>query len=69
MDISFCEYIQQIEKDPFKKIDNLTGRDLYALRDHIDVCTECSNIVDSILEKHKDVLPDPNNGWNKTKYN
>jgi len=67
--ISFCEVIQQIKADPFKKMEGLTVGYFYLLKQHLQECEACSKIVDNVIEEHRDVPPDPNSGWNKTEYN
>ena len=69
MDQTPCEFIADIQKDPSRKIDNLTVRQFYALQDHLKTCSTCNTVVDEIIEKHKDVPSDPNSGWNKIDYN
>ena len=69
MDQSLCQFVADIQKDPNKIITGLTLRKFTALQAHILVCETCSPIVDDILVKGKDIPSDPNNGWNKTRYN
>lgn len=69
MDLSFCDFIAEIQKDPFKKIENLSVGQFYKLQDHLKTCSTCDAIVEAIIEKHKDVPSNPNSGWDKTDYN
>jgi hypothetical protein len=68
-DLSFCEIVANIQKDPLKKVEGLTVRKFYALREHVKSCETCIRITDEILEAHKDVPDDPNSEWNRMKYN
>lgn len=65
----FCAIIKKIQDDPFKKVEGLTVKIFSELQEHLKVCIECSNTVDSICERYKNVSVDPNSEWNKTKYN
>jgi hypothetical protein len=67
--ISFCELIQQIKVNPFKKVEGLTVSNFYLLQQHLLKCEACSEIVDKVMEKYKDIPSDPNSDWNKTQYN
>lgn len=69
LDPSLCKIVESIKEDPFKKVDNLTIGTFNALQAHLKSCMKCSDTVDEILEKHKDVPSDSGNGWDKTKYN
>ena len=69
MDKSLCDFIKEIQKDPLKKLDNLTVGKFYALKSHFLECSPCAAIVDEVCEKYKDVPSDPNSEWNKAKYN
>jgi hypothetical protein len=69
-DSEFCDFVKDIQKDPFKQITGLSIRKFYQLQAHIKQCQECLRITDEILEKKpKNTPEDPNNGWNKVNYN
>lgn len=69
LDSSLCDIIKRIQKDPFKKVEGLTVGKFYQLQEHLKKCEDCIRVTDEILEKHKDVPKDSNNGWEQTKYN
>jgi hypothetical protein len=66
--ISFCEVVKQIQADPFKKVDFTVGY-FYLLKQHLQECEACFNIVEEVTEKYRDVPPNPNSEWDKTSYN
>ena len=68
-DPSLCDLILSIQEDPFKKVEGLTIGRFYQLKEHLEECQTCSEIVDKILEQHKNVPDNPNSGWNKVNYN
>jgi len=68
-DLSFCELIAGIQKDPLKKIEGLTVGQFYALQEHVKNCETCIRITDEILEANKNVSDDPNSEWNRMNYN
>jgi hypothetical protein len=68
MDLSLCEFIAAIKKDPTAKIENLSIREFYALKAHILVCQICSETVDEIVAK-ADEMPHVTDGWDITRYN
>lgn len=67
--ISFCELIQQIKADPFKKMEGLTVGYFGLLKQHLLECEACSKIVNEVIEKYKDVKTDPDSDWENTRYN
>jgi hypothetical protein len=67
--MNLCEFIKNIEKDPLKKIEDLTIGEFYQLKDHIHICFECSEAVNRILEAHKDVPDNLDSDWSKTRFN
>lgn len=68
MDSSLCQIIADIQKDPAKQV-QLTIRQFNAVKEHVKTCITCSDILDEIIEKYKDIQDDPNSGWNNSKYN
>lgn len=64
-----CNFIKAIQKDPLKKLEGLTVKDIYQLQEHLKECQECLRITDEIVEANKDVKSDPNSEWERTKYN
>lgn len=64
-----CGFIASIQKDPFKKVENLTIRKFNELQEHIKICETCNAIGDEINTKYKDIPRDPNDGWERTNYN
>jgi hypothetical protein len=44
-----CEFIQGIHADPFKMIKNLSIKEYYALKEHVQTCYNCSRLLDEIL--------------------
>lgn len=69
MPLDFCNFIKEIQKDPTKKITDLTVGEFYQLQLHLVECQECSRLTDEILEEHKDHPTDLNSDWSKTQYN
>jgi len=57
---NFCEFVKGIHADPFKLVKNLTLREYYALKDHIQMCNKCTQLLDDVNEKYRDYKPDPN---------
>lgn len=68
MDLSPCQIIADIQKDPAKQV-QLTIRQFNTIKEHVKTCVTCSDILDEIIEKYKDVPSDPNSDWDKSKYN
>jgi hypothetical protein len=75
MDSYFCKVVAEIQKDPFKLVKdplnqtkNLTIRQFNQLREHLEVCQSCNDIVNEVLEKYKDVKRD-NSGIDNTNLN
>lgn len=64
---NFCEFVKGIHDDPFKLIKNLTLREYYDLKAHVDVCDDCTTLLEDMHEKYKDYKPDPN--LNDGRYN
>lgn len=64
---NFCEFIKGIHTNPFKLVKNLTVREYYDLKAHVDVCDDCATLLDEIKTKYPDDRPNPN--FNDGRYN
>lgn len=50
----WCEFFKAIEKDPLKKVPNMTVRDFLYARAHLYICEECMKRTDRVLENRPD---------------
>jgi len=57
---NFCELIKKIHADPMKKLYDITVGDVFALEKHLQECKTCATLVDEVLNKYPDHIPDPN---------
>ncbi len=64
---NFCDFIKKIHADPFTKITNLTVKEFYVLKDHLQVCDACNILVEEVAEKYKN--SPSNSAWGQIKYN
>lgn len=57
---NLCEFIKKIHANPLAKIEGLSIREFYMLKDHLTTCQECDRLAEEIVERYKDVPTDPN---------
>jgi hypothetical protein len=63
-----CEFIKGIHADPFKLVKNLTVKEYYKLKDHVEKCAECTRLLDDMDNKYKDIAPG-SSPWKNTRNN
>lgn len=45
----FCEWFKDIEADPHRIVAGLSVREFLLAREHMAVCSDCSDLVDRVL--------------------
>lgn len=55
--MNYCELIRKIAEDPFVMMSVHLGRDMvvkdmYEIKDHVNNCVDCQNILDELNEKY-----------------
>ncbi len=50
-----CLIFQRIAKDPLETVDYLTVSDYLQMRQHIQICEECDELTNQVVEEGKDV--------------
>lgn len=69
---NFCEFVKAIYDNPRRPLIGLTEAEFYALRDHIASCSNCTTLVEEVLDKYKnqDTSTTPlDAGWENARYN